>query len=134
VFKLYKDRAIYIGTFLGGPIVGGYLAAENFKQLGQTEKARMTWIISIAAFILILAAAFLLPAMPKVPNYIIPIIYAAIARILAKKYQGDAINQHIETGGLTFSTWRAVWIGLVGTVVLIAIAATFVLLSNKGVL
>lgn len=132
VYKLYSDRAIYIGTFLGGPLVGGYMAAENFKQLGQSEKVRTTWMISVAVFIVILAAAFLIPAMKNVPNYLIPIIYAAIARLMIKKYQGEAINLHIETGGTIFSSWRAVWMGLVGTAILLAFAMIFVLLANKG--
>lgn len=134
LFKLYKDKAIYIGTFLGGPIVGGYLAAENFKQLGQPEKAKMAWIISIGVCIFILAAAILLPAMQKVPHYLIPIIYAAIAQLLVKKYQGEAINQHIQTGGLTFTTWRAVWIGLLVGLAFLAIGVILVLLANKSFL
>ncbi|MGN6600802.1 MAG: hypothetical protein ACTHK8_00035 [Ginsengibacter sp.] len=132
VYKLYSDRAIYIGTFLGGPLVGGYMAAENFKQIGESEKVRSTWLISIAVFIVILAAAFLLPAMKQVPNYLIPIIYAAIARLLVKKYQGESINEHIQSGGLTFTTWRAVWIGLVGTAVFLTVAVIFALLADKG--
>ncbi len=129
-YKLYKDTPIYIATFLGGPLVGGYMAAENFKQLGQTEKVTSTWIISIAIFIMILAAAFLLPVMKRVPNYVIPIIYVAIARLLVNKYQGEAIHQHIETGGSTFTTWRAVWIGLLGTAVFLTVAVIFVLFTN----
>lgn len=39
-FKLYKDKAIYLGTFIGGPLVAGYLIAENFKQLGQLGKVK----------------------------------------------------------------------------------------------
>jgi len=29
--KIYKDRAIGVGTFLGGPLAAGYLIAENLK-------------------------------------------------------------------------------------------------------
>jgi hypothetical protein len=49
-FKLYKENAIVGATFLGGPLVAGYLAAENFKQLEQPAKARTAWIIAILFF------------------------------------------------------------------------------------
>ena len=133
-FKLYKDRAIYVGTFLGGPLVAGYLAAENFKQLGQTNKVKTTWIIAICATVVIFGGVFLIPIMEKIPNYIIPLIYTAIAQFLVQKFQGAAIKTHIETGGQTFSTWRAVWIGLVGLVILVAIIFSIILLTNKELL
>ena len=28
--KIYNERAIWAGTFIGGPLAGGYLIAENF--------------------------------------------------------------------------------------------------------
>ncbi len=133
-FKLYKDRAIYIGTFIGGPLVAGYLAADNFKQLGQADKFRMTWIIAICATIIILGGVFLIPNMEKVPNFLIPVIYTVITQKLVQKYQGASIKTHIEMGGQTFSTWRAVWIGLVGFLILGAVIFAIVLLTDKEVL
>jgi hypothetical protein len=41
--KLYKDKAIWIGTFIGGPLVAGYLIAENYKKLGQDKNASKSW-------------------------------------------------------------------------------------------
>ena len=131
-FKLYKDRAIYVGTFLGGPLVAGYLAAENFKQLGQMDKVKTTWIIAICATILIFGGLFLIPNIEKVPNYIIPLIYTGIAHFLVQKFQGVAIKAHIANGGQIFSTWRAVWIGLVGLFVLIAIIFVVAYLTIQG--
>jgi len=136
-YKLYKDNAVYIGTFIGGPLVAGYLAAENFKKLGESDKARNAWIISIIATIIIFALIlliFLIPGTVKIPNYIIPLIYTGIAQYLVKHYQGPAIKEHIEKGGLTYKAWRAVWIGLIGLVVLCAIIIVAVLLTDKELL
>ena len=130
-FKLYKDRTIYIGTFLGGPLVAGYLAAQNFKQLGQTDKVKTTWAIAILATIIIFGGVFLVPDTAKVPNYIIPLIYTGIAQFLVQKYQGLSIKTHIAAGGQTYSAWRAVWIGLAGLVILIAIIFVIILFTNK---
>ena len=130
-FKLYQDRAIYVGTFLGGPLVTGYLAADNFRQLGEPAKAKTTWIVAIVATIIIFGGIMLIPNMEKVPNYLIPLIYTLIARFLIQKYQGAAIKNHIDTGGQTYSTWRAVWIGLVGLVVVLAILVAIVFLTQQ---
>ncbi|MBS1747068.1 MAG: hypothetical protein JST21_12930 [Bacteroidetes bacterium] len=102
-------------------MVAGYLTAENFKQLGQSEKVRITWIIAILSTIIIFGGIFLVPNIDKVPNYIIPLIYTAIAQYLVQKYQGADIKTHIDSGGQTYSTWRVIWIGLVGLVILLII-------------
>jgi len=133
-FKLYKDRAIYIGTFLGGPLVAGYLAAENFKQLGQQDKAKSAWTIAIIATIVIFGGIFLIPNIEKMPRFVIPLIYTGIAQYLVQKYQGAAVKEHIEKGGQTYSIWRAVLIGLIGLVILLAILFVVILLTNKDLL
>ncbi len=130
-FKIYKDRAIFVGTFLGGPLVAGYLTAENFKKLEQPEKVWMAWGISILVTIAIFAGVFLVPAFAKVPRYIIPILYAGIAQWVVQKFQGDAIKSHIENGGPIYSVWRSVWIGALGSVVLVAIIFLIILLLGQ---
>jgi hypothetical protein len=120
-FKLYKDRTVYVGTFLGGPLVAGYLAAENYKNLGQTDKVKTTWAIAIVSTLLIFGGVFLIPNIEKMPRYIIPILYGGIAQYLVQKYQGAAIKSHIAEGGQVYSVWRGVWIGAVGAVILVAI-------------
>ncbi|MDE3236300.1 MAG: hypothetical protein KGO81_10125 [Bacteroidota bacterium] len=129
LFKLYKDKAVYIGTFIGGPLVAGYLAAENFKKLGQIDKAKTSWIISICVTIVIFASVFLIPNMDKIPNYLIPLIYTGIARFLVQKFQGSAIKSHIAASGQTYSTWRAVWIGLIGLLGLLLIIFIIILFA-----
>ena len=132
-FKLYKENAIYVGTFLGGPLVAGYLMAENFKQLGQQEKVKTTWIIGIAASIVIFGGAFLIPNIEKVPNYVIPLIYLGITQFFVKKYQSAAIKTHIETGGSMYSIWRAVLVGFIGLIIIAAIIIGIILLTTPEV-
>jgi hypothetical protein len=133
-FKLYKENTIAGATFLGGPLVAGYLAAENFKQLGQQDKARKSWIIAILSTLAILGAIFLIPGIEKIPRYIIPLTYTLIARLLVQQYQGEAIKSHISQGGPTYSSWRAVWIGLVGGILLAAVLLGIILLLDKDFL
>ena len=82
--KIYKDSAFWVGTFLGGPLVAGYLFSENFKILGKPEKVKTTWIYAILATILIFGSAFLIPDTVDIPNQIIPLAYTAIAYGLFK--------------------------------------------------
>jgi len=130
-FKLYSDRAVYVGTFIGGPLVAGYLAAENFKQLGEQDKVKYAWLIAIAATIIIFAAIFLIPGIENVPRLVIPLAYTLVAQLLIKRYQGDAIKAHIEKGGALYSVWRSVLVGIIGLVILVAIVFVIVLSTNK---
>jgi hypothetical protein len=133
-FKLYNDRAIYIGTFLGGPLVAGYLAAENFKQLGQPGKVQASWAIGICATVLLFGAAFLIPGMEKVPNFIIPLIYTGIAQLLVQRFQGPAIKTHLTAGGQTFSPWRAVLIGVIGLAILLVTVFAIIMLTGPEII
>ena len=40
--KLYNERAILIATFLGGPLAGGFLLAQNFNAFNEPGKAGKT--------------------------------------------------------------------------------------------
>jgi hypothetical protein len=133
-FKLYKENAIVGATFLGGPLVAGYLAAENFRHLGQPARARTAWMIAILSTIVILGASILIPAAEKIPSILFPLTYTFVTRFLIQTYQRDAIVSHIAQGGPTYSGWRAVWIALVGVVVLFAIVLGILGLLDKNFL
>jgi hypothetical protein len=115
--KIYKDRAIWAGTFLGGPLVAGYLIAVNFNVFNDPAKAKKTWIYSIIATCVIFGGLYLIPNPEKIPKQIIPLIYTAIAYYIVQHYQGTKINSHINSGGQTYNWWRAFGIGLIGTVI-----------------
>ncbi len=133
-YQLYKERAVYLGTFLGGPLVAGYLFAENFKRLGEQAKARLAWLIAIVSTIAIIGLLFIIPDIEKVPSYLIPIVYAAIAEYLVRKYQGTSIHSHIEKGGQVYSAWRVVWIGLVGAAIVFGVIFLLIVLTNAALL
>lgn len=115
--KIYSEKNIWRATFLGGPLVAGYLLAENFKVFNEPEKVRKTWIIAVLVTIIIFSGAYLMPHPEKLPRYLIPIIYAAIVYLIAQRYQSKSIKRHILDGGLMFSGWRALGISLVGVVI-----------------
>ncbi|WP_316836978.1 hypothetical protein [Pedobacter nutrimenti] len=128
--KIYKDRAIWLGTFLGGPLVAGYFIAENFKVFGEYDKAKKTWIYTVIATIILFGGIFLIPDNVKIPNQIIPLIYTGIASYLLKHFQGQNIEIYINSGGEFFSWWRTVGIGLIGLVITFVLIFGFALLSD----
>lgn len=133
-YKLYNETAIRLATFFGGPLVAGFLIAENFKLLGHTQKLKATWVYTIGATIVIFGGLFLIPGIENIPNYIIPIAYAWGASMIVRQTQGNEIKKHLETGGQLFSGWRVALISLVGCVITIGIIFLLILLTNKQLL
>lgn len=129
--KIYKDRAIWVGTFLGGPLAAGYMIAENFKTFNDIDKAKKTWIYTIIATIVIFGGIFLIPDNVKIPNHVIPLIYTAIAYYLVQHYQGNNISTHLSLGGPLHSWWRTIAVGIIGLVVIAIPIFAFVLLSDS---
>ena len=129
--KIYKDRAIWVGTFLGGPLVAGYLIAENFKAFSETDKAKKTWIYAILTTIIVFGSVFMIPENIKIPNYIIPLIYTAIAYYLVQHFQGQNISSHISSGGQLFSWWRTIAVGIIGLAITIIPIFGFAIISDN---
>jgi hypothetical protein len=125
--KIYKDKAVSIGTFIGGPLVGGYLFAENFKAIGQSDKVTKTWGITILVTILIFGMVFLIPDTVNFPSVIIPAIYTAIASALFKKYQEPSVLKQLETTGEYHSWGRTIGVSIIGIIITGAILLITVL-------
>src|SRR2546428_4913769 len=114
--KIYKEKAILIGAFLGGPIAAGYLIAQNFSTFNQPKKERNTWITSILLTILLFWTAFTFEFIQKLPYALLPFLYGAIAPGIVFIYQSKSIEQHLITEGESYSNSRAILIGLFGAV------------------
>jgi hypothetical protein len=112
--KIFKEKAIWVGSFLGGPLTAGYLIAENFKAFNETNKAKKTWIYAIITTIVVFGGAFLIPDNVKFPNQIIPLTYTAVAYFLVKHFQEKNISTHIDAGGKLHSWWRTIAVSIIG--------------------
>lgn len=128
--KVYKDKAFWTGTFLGGPLVAGYMFAENFKALGQDSKVKSTWIITILSTLAIFGIVISIPENINLPNQVVPIAYSAVAYGLFTKLQGEKVTQHMEKGGSVKSWWNVILIGIIGLIVTMTPFATYVLASD----
>lgn len=130
--KIYKDRAIWVGSFLGGPLVAGYLIAENFKAFNDSAKAKMTWIYTIIATVTIFSIIFLIPDTITIPNQFIPLIYTTIAYYLSQHYQGQNMKEHINSGGEFFGWWRIIAIGIIGLAITTVVILGLVTLAESA--
>jgi ABC-type Fe3+ transport system permease subunit len=115
--QIYKKGHLQLAAFFGGPLTIVYIIAENYKQLGHPEKIKKTWIIGICLCIVFLVAVFLLSTTSKTPNIIVPLICILVGTAIMQTWQGAEIKQHIDSGGLIYSMWRALLIGIIGLVI-----------------
>lgn len=115
--KIYSEKAIAVATFMGGPLVAGYLMSENFKVFGEISKVKKTWIISILSTIVVFGLIFSIPESVNIPNVVFPLIYLGIVSYLTKIYQQKNINEHVEKGGEQYNGWRTFAISVIGCVV-----------------
>ena len=127
--KIYTGNAVWFGSMLGGPLVAGYLIAENFKAFKEISKAKKTWIYTILATIVIFSTAPLIPNDLNIPKLSIPFLYTAIAYLFVKHFQSKNISAFIVLGGTPFSWLRTIVvsaIGLVTTLILLFVVLFFV--------
>ena len=113
--KLYSQRSVALGTFLGSPLAAGYLIRENYRALGKNEEGHKALLISIVLTLLLLGVPFFLipeDIVDKIPNQLIPIISVAITYAVVEKIQGEVLNRHKENGYEFHSGWRAAGISL----------------------
>lgn len=118
--KLYSQRSFYIATYIGGPLVAGYLAQQNFKALGKRKYGDYSIIIGIISSILLFAFIFSIPEpiIDKVPRFLIPAAYTLIIALLIEKFQGRDLKQHQENEGTFYSAWRAAGFGFISLFIL----------------
>jgi D-alanyl-lipoteichoic acid acyltransferase DltB (MBOAT superfamily) len=57
--RVYPVSQFFGAAFLGGPLAGAYLVAENYRVLRQPMKAHITWLVAIivTVFLFVLGAA-----------------------------------------------------------------------------
>lgn len=121
--KVYQPNMIRVATFLGGPLVAGYMIAENFKAFDEYDKAKKTWLFTIIFTIALFLLAYSIPESVNIPRIVFPVVYAWAAFALVNQYQGKMITAHIQNGGDTFKWGRSIIIGLIGMVVLLILIA-----------
>ena len=126
--KIYKEMAIWVGSFVGGPLVAGYFIAENYKTLNEPENAKITWKYTIPLTLLIFSVALIIPQFKSFPSVVIPISYTLGAYLFSKYYQGQGLAMHLESGGEAFGWGKIIGFSLIGLVLTFLLMAIFILI------
>lgn len=119
--KIFTKKSILFATFLGGPLVAGFLISKNYKVFGKYETAQKALIISIVCTIVLFLGLFLIPSniIDKLPNTLIPFVYTGIIALIINKYQDNLINEYLAKGGPKASNWIAAGYSFVGLIILL---------------
>lgn len=119
--KFYSQRAIAIATYFGGPLAAGYLARQNFINLGKADYGRYSMIIGVISTLLVFGGIFSIPEhiITKIPNMLIPLLYTGIIYLVIDKLQGGVLKEHKEQKGKFYSAWHAAGVGAICMVILI---------------
>lgn len=121
--KFYSLKSVSIATFIGGPMAAAILIRRNFLNQNEDGKALNTLFIGIITTILLFVFIFSIPETfwDKFPNSIFPAIYTGIVYLIAERTQGRILKEHKENNGGFFSAWKAAGIGLIFTVITVAV-------------
>jgi len=124
--KMFSLGQIVLATFLGAPLGGSLLVAQNYRVLQKPKAAGQSIVYGVVSTVILFIVAFLLPE--KFPNSVLPLIYCFAMRQLISYLQGDAIAGHYACGGAKASWFVAIVLGIVVLVVLFAfVFAAFML-------
>lgn len=128
---LFRNSGVYIATFMGSMLAGGWVLAMNHDALGQFELARKARWSGLIGTIAILGLSLLLPE--KIPGfvYLLPQIFAA-SYWLKTTPQGDAIAARVAAGLPMRSNWAAAGIGLLAAIALLAVMALLAVIAIYG--
>ena len=110
--KKFTSEQIFIGTLLGGPLVGSYLIGRNFKLFGSDQNANISYILGVMLFLGFLIAWPYLTIRYSVVVFDLSV--SALFAIFAKFYQLKT-TQFAEMSADSY--WKVVGAIVVGALV-----------------
>ena len=117
--KLYSERWIWFASYIGGPLAGCYLMSKNFELLGKIDYAKKSFKIGIFSMALFFLGLIFVPSsiIDIIPSYSLPIIYTLIIASFVKKYQGNELKEHFNSGGKKYSGWKVTGISILSLII-----------------
>lgn len=110
--KVYSQKGITLGAFLGGPIAAGYFLIENYKSLDNKAVVNKAWGITIISTIIYYVLAYFLKEVVGVSTVPLFVTCVVGAGQIFKQIQAKDIEVHLQQGGDLHSNWRVAGIGL----------------------
>lgn len=121
--KLYTPNQIGIATFIGGPLIAGYLIGHNFKVFGKDKTAKKSNLLAILGTLLLILLFVVLPYIVPydIPNISIAIVPLVIAVAIVETYQRKKIDEYIKSGYNAHSSWGVFGKSLLSLVITIIV-------------
>jgi hypothetical protein len=126
--KLFSVEQITLATFLGAPIAGCLLLAQNYRALGKGDAAWQSLVAGIVSTILLFIIVFLLPE-----NFLgmgLAVGSCIGMRQVVKQLQGGAIDNHLKGGGRNGSWAVTTVVGLGCSVIVLGIIFGLIIAFN----
>ena len=127
--RLYSVGQIVLGTFLGAPLAGCLLLAQNYRVLGRSTAVLITMLAGVASTALLLGLALVLP--DNFPNMALPVASCFALRQIAIHLQGERISTHQSLGGKKRSWWIVVTIGAACLILIFGVIFVIVLVGDS---
>jgi len=132
-YRLYSPGQLAFAAFLGSPMAAAWFASNNFKALGQRHSAQRALLLGVAATLVMLLIAAVLPE--NFPSSVFPLSYTAVVYVLAKSQFGRIVTTHTNAGGPLGSSWRVAGVSMLIVLAVLGVFVGFVvLLDQLGVL
>jgi hypothetical protein len=126
--KLFSAGQVALATFLGAPIAGSLLLAQNYHALGKAGSARRPLLVGGVSTTLLFILAFFLPE--KSPSLALPACIGMY--IYARQEQGAAIDDYLKAGGRKGSWKVAIIVALGCAAILLVLSIAVVIAFDIG--
>ena len=122
--RLYSSLQIAAATFIGSPLIGGWLIAANHKTLARPEQANQAIILSVVVTLALIGLGIVLPE--RFPRVALSVAGAVGFRAWAETRFSIVLEKHRAAGGSLFSWWRVVGLALLAAAIVFTVAVTLV--------
>jgi hypothetical protein len=114
-YKLANAGHVALATFLGSPLAGALVMANNLRHVGKTGPAIVTVFAGLLGTAALCALGFVLPA--GAPGMLLPVVSVGVMFGAARITQSEMLHRHRAAGGREASMWLAGGLGLAGLAV-----------------
>ena len=126
---MFSVGQITLATFLGSPIAGCLLLAQNYRSLGRIKEGWQTLFVGIVSTIIAFLIGFWLPE--NFPSTVLPAIYTVTMHQTAKILQGNEIARYKAQGGKgSWATTVGIAVACLISIVVLAFGAMLLLVPE----
>lgn len=117
-YKINIEKGILIAAFVGGPIAGAILMAENFSRFGKKSSAITTWIITLIGILFFACILFYTTILEILSPITLPFLYTGVVSVCYYYYQDKLVKEHIAKDGPIYNIDRSLVAALIGIIIM----------------